>query len=63
MQRVAAGDHRQVTVDELLTMVNIALDNADVATCEAGDASGDRAVTVDEILISVNYALNGCPAP
>ncbi len=51
----------QVTVDELLTMVNIALGNADVSGCQAGDLDGGGEITVDEILTAVNNALNGCP--
>jgi cysteine-rich repeat protein len=50
-----------VTVDEVLTGVNIALGNAPLDTCSAFDANGDHAVTVDEILAAVNNALNGCP--
>jgi hypothetical protein len=50
----------QVTVDEILTMVNIALGNADVSACGAGDANEDGQITVDEILTAVNNALNGC---
>jgi hypothetical protein len=50
-----------VTVDNLITMVNIALGNADVSICIAGDASGDGQITVDEILTAVNNALNGGP--
>ncbi len=50
----------QVTVDELLTLVNIALGNTSVAACPAGDANGNGSVTVDEILTAVNNALNGC---
>ena len=49
-----------VTVDEILTMVNIALGNADISSCRAGDPSGDGQITVDEILTAVNNALNGC---
>jgi hypothetical protein len=49
-----------VTVDEILTMVNIALGNADVSTCNAGDANNDGQITIDEILTAVNNALNGC---
>jgi hypothetical protein len=52
----------QVTVDEILTMVNIALGNAQLSDCNAGDANGDGAITVDEILAAVNNALNGCGA-
>jgi len=56
------GDDGQVTVDEIITMVNIALGNTPVGTCEAGDANGDHEITVDEILTAVNNALNGCAA-
>jgi len=52
----------QVTVDEILTLVNIALGNADVSTCLAGDANHDNQITVDEILTAVNNALNVCVA-
>ncbi|MFI5395426.1 MAG: choice-of-anchor Q domain-containing protein [Candidatus Binatia bacterium] len=54
------GDNR-VSVDEILTMVNIALGNADMSECEIGDANKDGQITVDEILMAVNNALNGCP--
>lgn len=50
-----------VTVDEILTMVNIALGNALVSGCPAGDLNHDNQITVDEILTAVNNALNGCP--
>ncbi len=53
----------QVTVDEILTMVNIALGNAGVGTCAAGDANADGRIMVDEILTAVHNALNGCGAP
>ena len=53
------GDH-QVTVNELIQMVNIALGTADVSTCRAGDANGDGEITVNEIVAGVNNALNGC---
>ena len=49
-----------VTVDEILTMVNIALANTPVTACDAGDANHDGQITVDEILTAVNNALNGC---
>jgi hypothetical protein len=47
-------------VDEILTLVNIALGNATVADCRAGDANHDGQITIDEILTAVNNALNGC---
>jgi hypothetical protein len=52
-----------VTVVELLKMVNIALDLADVTICTAGDPSGDGQVTINEILMAVNNALEGCALP
>ena len=52
----------QVTVSEILTMVNIVLGNANVDTCLAGDANRDGQITIDEILTAVSNALSGCPA-
>jgi len=49
-----------VTVDEIVTMVNSALGNADLSVCMPGDANRDGEITVDEILTAVNNALNGC---
>jgi hypothetical protein len=53
---------RNVTVDELPAMVNVALGNADPSTCLAGDGNLDLQVTIDDILAAVSNALNGCPA-
>ncbi len=50
----------EVTVDEILTMVNIALGSGSVADCLAGDVNGDGEITVDEIVTAVGNALNGC---
>ncbi|HXQ23379.1 MAG TPA: hypothetical protein VN812_17010 [Candidatus Acidoferrales bacterium] len=49
----------EVTVNELITLVNIALGNAQPSACPTGVPSGD---TVDIVLIlqAVNNALNGC---
>lgn len=58
-----AGDcdlDRQVTVDELLTMVNIGLGLRAADVCPAGDTSADGTITVDEILAAVSRALEGC---
>jgi hypothetical protein len=54
------NSNHSVTVDEILTMVNIALGNVPVTNCEAGDSNHDMHITVDEILTAVNNALNGC---
>ena len=50
-----------VTINELIKMVNIALNNADVSTCVAGDANHDTQITINEIIMAVNNTLNGCP--
>lgn|SRR5262245_41756912 len=47
------------TVDELLTMVNIALGNAQLSVCASGVPSG-AAVDIPLILQAVNNALSGC---
>jgi hypothetical protein len=50
----------EVTINELLIMVNIALGTASLSDCEPGDANQDGEITVNEILVAVNNALNGC---
>jgi cysteine-rich repeat protein len=49
-----------VTVDELITGVNIALGSLPLSTCRGFDANGDGAVTIDELIRAVNDALSGC---
>jgi len=51
-----------VTVDEIVTGVNIALGLASSQVCPAMDTNGDEQVTIDELLQAVNAALFGCPA-
>lgn len=50
-----------VTVEEIVTLVNIALGNGGAAACTAGDTNQDGDITVDEIITAVNGALHGCP--
>jgi hypothetical protein len=50
----------QVTVNEILELVNIALGLDATSTCAAGDANHDGVITVDEILKAVNIALTRC---
>jgi hypothetical protein len=57
------NNDNMVTVNEILTMVNIALGSGDAADCMAGDRNGDQTITVDEILAAVGSALTGCNAP
>lgn len=54
------GDDGTVTVNDLVVMINVALGDALVSTCEAGDKNRNGAITVDEILVAVNNALTGC---
>ena len=55
-----SGDET-VSVNELITMVNIALGTVQLSTCPVADANGDGEITVNEIINAVNNALNGCP--
>jgi hypothetical protein len=55
----AAGDG-QVTVNEIITLVNIALGSAEISTCPVDDTDGNGAITVNEIIGAVNKALSGC---
>ena len=60
---VCVGDcngDSQVTVDEIVRGVNIALGNIQLSECPALDHKGDGAVTVDELVAAVSRALNGC---
>ena len=53
-------DH--VTVDELVTGVNMALGTLPVEGCPDVDPGGDHKVTVDDLVAAVNNALGGCGA-
>jgi hypothetical protein len=50
----------QVTVDEVLTLIDIALGSVAITQCEPGDSNRDGHITIDEILTAVENALNGC---
>jgi hypothetical protein len=51
----------EVTVDEMLVGVGMALGNVPTSQCPAFDVNGDNQVFVDELLQAVNNALVGCP--
>ena len=51
----------EVTIAEIIAMVNIALGNLPASACVAGDANRDGEITVNEIIAAVNNALIGCP--
>ena len=50
-----------VSISEIITMVNIALGSADISTCRAGDPDNSGTIEISEIIQAVNNALNGCP--
>jgi nitrous oxidase accessory protein NosD len=55
-----AGDCNEnvdVAIDELVTVVGVALQNRPFHDCDAADVNRDRSVTVDEIVLSVGAAL------
>lgn len=51
-----------VTVDEIVTSVNIALGTAPMVMCEECDLDADGNASVDELITSINSALTGPPA-
>src|SRR6266849_417588 len=53
------GD-QSVTVDELVTGINIALDRLPLDRCASIDPGGDHTVDVAEVVAAVNNALAGC---
>jgi len=50
----------QVTVDEVITGVDIALDRAPLVSCVVVDGNADGIVSVDELVTAVHNALHGC---
>ena len=64
-QAACVGDcdaNGEVTVTDLIKMVNISLETAPLSGCTVGDANNDGAITVNEIIAAVNNSLTGCPA-
>jgi cysteine-rich repeat protein len=51
-----------VAIEELITMIDIALGNIGDASCVAGDGNDDGRIDVAEIITAVNAALHGCSA-
>src|SRR5512143_3186944 len=61
-----AGDcngNAMVTVDEVVTMLDLALGEVAVSACLAGDVNGDDMIAVNEIIAAVNRVLDGCTEP
>jgi hypothetical protein len=42
-------------------MVNIAIGNAPLSACPAGDRNDDAGITIDELILAVNNAIDDCP--
>lgn len=55
--------NRQVTIDELVSAVRIALGEALVSTCAAVDFDNSGTVAVNELVAAVARAIEGCDAP
>ncbi len=53
----------QVTIGDILIMVNVLLGTLDVGGCRPGDANGDGTIAINEIVSAVANALDGCPSP
>jgi hypothetical protein len=63
---VCSGDCNEdgeVTVDEIVAAVALALGTEGAPPCAAADTSGDGAITVEEIVAAIGAALEGCAAP
>ncbi len=54
------SEEGEVTIDELVRAVAIALDDQPLGDCPTADADHDGAVTVDELIRGVMAALDGC---
>ena len=50
----------EITIDDLITALNVAFDPAKLATCPSADHNGDGEVTIDDIILAVNAAVSGC---
>jgi len=50
-----------VTIDDLVIMINIALEQRPLSACPAADPDRSGTATIQEILLAVNNALKGCP--
>ena len=55
-------DDGTVSIAELVTLVNIALNGDGADRCAAGDVNGDGRITIEELITAVNSALLGCPS-
>jgi hypothetical protein len=52
-----------VTIDEVVTLVGIALGRASIGACAAGNPDGNQQIAINEIVAAVSTALGGCAPP
>jgi hypothetical protein len=52
-----------ITVNEIVVLVGIALEQTPIGACTAGNTDGNQRITIDEILAALNWALDGCADP
>lgn len=52
----------EVTVNELVLAVTIALGDAELTACPRADRNGDGEIEIGELIAAVSAALDGCPA-
>lgn len=57
----ACSGGAMVSVNDLLTVIEIAAGRTPLSACPVADANGDLQVSLDEVLQAVNNALDGCP--
>jgi len=61
---ICVGDCRHngdVTVNDLISGVRIALGEQPLGGCSPFDANGDDRVDISELVLGVRNALHGCP--
>jgi hypothetical protein len=51
----------EVTIDDLLRLVNIALGTTAIDGCAVGDPNRDGRIAISELVTAVRNALRGCP--
>jgi hypothetical protein len=66
LQPACPGDCNRggdVSIDELITSVNIAIASTPVDGCAVADGNADGLVAINELIAAVSASLDGCPAP
>jgi hypothetical protein len=53
----------EVTIEEITSMTNIALERVGISACPPGDGDCDGQITVADLIRATGFALGQCPAP